>query len=135
MDIPKAVIWSGAGFTYNDLLTYRLNDQSYRPPSDNSERQRKRQELRDNYGEYNDSSDFWKQVNPINYLEGVKTKISLHHAVDDGVVSVEYSRNLNNILDKPNISHEINEYKSGGHNIGGNNFVKAMEATVEFLKR
>jgi dipeptidyl aminopeptidase/acylaminoacyl peptidase len=133
-DIPKVVIWAGAGYTYNDLLAYKLNDQSYRPPQDNTARQRKRQELREKYGEFNENSDFWKQVVPTNYLDGVKTEISLHHAVDDNVVSVEYSRNLNRILDETDIAHELNEYPSGGHNINGLNFTKAMERTVEFYK-
>lgn len=131
--IPKVVIWAGAGYTYNDLLEYKLNDQSYRPPEDNTNRQKKRKELRDKYGEFNDQSDFWKQVVPTNYLDGVKTKISLFHAVDDNVVSIEYSRNLKRILDEKGITNELTEYPSGGHNITGTNFTRAMQKTMYFF--
>lgn len=133
-DIPAVVVWAGAGFTYNDLLAYRINDQSYRPPTDNTRRSQKRQELRNNYGEFDENHEFWKQVTPMDYLDGVKGAISLHHAVDDAVVSVEYSRNLNELLDGSQITHELNEYPSGGHNITGSNFSRAMQDTVNFLK-
>lgn len=133
-DIPAVVVWAGAGFTYTDLLTYRINDQSYRPPSDNSRRSQKRQELRNNYGEFDANHDFWKQVTPINYLDGVTGAISFHHAIDDSVVSVEYSRNINRLLNGSQISHQLNEYTSGGHNITGSSFSRAMQDTVSFLK-
>lgn len=133
-DIPALVVWGGAGFTYNDLIDYRIQDNSYRPPVDNTERMRKRKELMDFYGSFNSESWFWKQVTPMNYLEDIKTKLQLHHAVDDNVVSVEYSRNLDKLLDETNITHELYEYGSGGHNISGSSFAIAMQRTVEFFK-
>lgn len=133
-DIPAVVIWGGAGFSYTDLLTYRISDNSYRPPMQNTETQNKRRLLNETHGTFNADSEFWKQVPATNYLTGVTGAIQLHHAVDDATVNVEYSRNLNNILEKTLIPHEFYEYTSGGHNISGSAFTLAMQRTVEFFK-
>lgn len=133
--IPVAVVWGGAGFTYADLQEYRINDTSYRPPTQATNTQRKRDQLFEKYGTFNPDSSFWKLVTPINFLSDVKTAIQLNHAVDDSVVNVEYSRNLNKILDETSISHELKEYYSGGHNIEGTNFTNAMENTVRYYKK
>ena len=132
-DIPVAVIWGGAGYTYTDLREYRLNDNSYRPPSSQSQRRRRRDELFGTHGEFDNNSQFWRSVAPTNYLNEIQTAIQLNHAVDDDVVSVEYSRNLNKLLDQTEIRHEIHEYSSGGHNITGASFSQAMENTLRFL--
>jgi hypothetical protein len=132
-DIPALVIWGGAGYTYSDLLQYRIMDNSYRAPQQSTERARKRQLLRDTYGEFDPKSDFWKQVAPTNYLDGISGAISFQHAANDDVVSIQYSRNINKILDGTNIVHELNEYPSGGHNLTGDTFAKAMQATIKFF--
>lgn len=133
-DIPAVVIWAGAGYTYVDLLSYRISDMSYRPPPANTERQRKRQALRDAYGEFDASSPFWKQVAVTQYLPDLKGALQIHHAVDDDVVSIEYSRNLMKLLDATAIVRELHEYPSGGHNITGASFTKAMERTAGFFR-
>lgn len=131
-DIPAVVIWAGAGYTYTDLLTYRISDASYRPPLLTTPRQARRQQLRDTYGEFTDSSPFWRQVAVTDYLKDLKGALEIHHAVDDTVVSVEYSRNLMKLLDETDVTHRLYEYPSGGHNISGVNFSTAMQRTVEF---
>lgn len=132
--IPVAVIWAGAGFTYADLQEYGIDDNSYRPPSQDSERQRKRQLLFEKHGTFDSTSNFWSKVVPTNYLEGVTTAIQLNHAIDDTVVSIEYSRNLASILEDSEFEYELKEYSSGGHNISGENFTAAMQNTVDFFK-
>lgn len=134
-DIPALVTWGGAGYTYEDLRTYGLNDNSYRPPSTSNERQRRRSELRELYGEYDSSSGFWQQVSPINYLEGVEGAIEIHHAKDDSVVNIGYARDLMKQLDGSKIPHTLYEYSSGGHNLSGTSFSIAMQRTVEFYKK
>lgn len=133
--IPVAVIWAGAGYTYTDLQEYSIDDTSYRPPPPDSERARKRQELRDTYGNFDPNHWFWKQVPATNYLEGVSGAIQLNHATDDNVVSVNYSRNLIGLLDKTSVVHELKEYSTGGHNLAGNSFNQAMRNTVEFFNK
>jgi dipeptidyl aminopeptidase/acylaminoacyl peptidase len=133
--IPAVVIWAGAGYTYTDLVTYRISDNSYRPPQVTSNRQRKRDELRNQYGEFNAAHPFWKQVAVTDYLKDIKGALHIHHAVDDDVVSIEYSRNLVKLLDATDVTHALYEYQSGGHNISGSAFTTAMQRTVEFFKQ
>lgn len=133
-DIPGIVIWAGAVYTYADMQEYGIDDNSYRPPPQNSERVRKRQLLRETHGDFSPDSEFWKQVAPTNYLQDIKGAIQIHHAVDDNVVSIEYSRNLMNLLDNTAVLHELVEYPSGGHNLTGSNFTQAMQRTVNFFQ-
>jgi len=134
-NIPAAVIWAGAVYTYEDFREYGINDNSYQPPREDSTGRRKRNELFETHGQFDADSGFWKQVVPVNYLAEVTTAIQLDHAVNDEVVSVEYSRNLVKILDQASITHELKEYSSGGHNITGSSFNPAMQNTAEFFKK
>lgn len=133
-DIPAAVFWAGAGYTYQDFATYGIGDNSYRPPTGSSERARKRQLLNSYYGEFDENSWFWKMVPATNYLDGIKTNIELHHSIDDQVVNVNYSRDLKKILDEKKIPSNYFEYNFGGHNISGSSFDVAMQRTVNFFK-
>lgn len=131
-EIPALVIWAGAVYSYTDW-EFGINDNSYRPPDDDSVRARKRRELFDKYGEFDANSEFWRQVPATNYLDGVKGAVQVHHATDDNVVGIEYSRNLMEILDKTKIEHALFEYSGGGHNLTGSAFGSAMQRSVEFF--
>lgn len=134
-DIPAIVTWAGAGYTYADLQKYGIDDDSYRPPTVSSNRQRRREELRRLYGEFSQESEFWRQVTPANYLEGVKGAVQVHHATDDPVVNAAYGQELMRLLDTTPIPHELHEYPSGGHNLSGPAFGEAMRRTVEFFRQ
>ncbi|OGG14614.1 hypothetical protein A2773_02400 [Candidatus Gottesmanbacteria bacterium RIFCSPHIGHO2_01_FULL_39_10] len=134
-DIKAAVIVSGAVYTYIDLGEYGISDSSYQPPGNSSERARRRQRIRDVYGDPSADSPFWREIAPSNYLTDLKGAIQIHHATNDNVVSINYSRNLNGLLDKTNVPHEIFEYQSGGHNLIGSSFTQAMQRSVEFFKK
>lgn len=133
-DIPKVIIWAGAVYSYTDMAKYGIQDNSYRPMGMTAARQKRRQELFDTYGEFGESNDFWKKVVGLNYLEGVKTKFAVHHAVDDNVVNIGYSRDLVEELRKKSVDVELFEYKNGGHNIGGTSFTSAIKQSAEFFK-
>ena len=133
--IPAVVIWAGAVYSYEDLQKYGLFDNSYRPPGEGTQRQRRRQELFDKYGQFDKNSDFWKKVAAVNYLSDLKGAIQIHHATFDTVVDVGYSRDLMNLFDKTSVFHELFEYSGGGHNISGSSFNLAMQRTVEFFKK
>jgi len=135
MDIPAVVIWAGAVFSYSDRIKYGLNDNSYRPPQTITQRQNRQRAIYDKHGEFDANSPFWKQVTPTNYLMDIQGAIQLHHAVNDDVVNIGYSRDLVPLLDKAKVVHEFYEYQSGGHNINGTSFVLAMQRTVEFFKK
>ncbi len=134
-DIPAASIWAGAGFTYEDLRKYGLNDNSYRSPSQSVRRSSQRQRLFAAHGEFDPTDSFWKQVAATNYLSDFTGAIQLHHAKDDTVVKVNYSQDLNAFLDSTTIPHELYEYQTGGHNILGASFTSAMSRTVEFYEK
>jgi uncharacterized protein len=133
-DIKAVVIWAGAVYTYLDFGEYGISDNSYRPPAVTTPRANRRQELFNAHGQFNSEHPFWKQVPATNYLSDIKGAIQIHHAVDDSVVDIGYSRNLDQILDKTSISHQLFEYQSGGHNLNGASFNAAMQRSVDFFR-
>lgn len=133
-NIPATVIWAGAVYTYLDLGEYGISDNSYQPPTEDSPRRQERNRLRALYGDFDSESLFWQSVVPTNYLRGVTGALQINHAINDSVVSVEFSRNLQTILGNSDIIFELNEYTSGGHNIAGNTFTQAMQNTVRFFE-
>ena len=133
-NIKALVIWAGAVYTYADFADYRIQDTSYRPPEDDSERRRKREELFDAHGSFDPASEYWQMVVPTNYLDGVAGAIQIHHATNDSVVSVDYSRNLLDVISGSGINTTLFEYPSGGHNITGGSFTQAMQRSVEFFE-
>lgn len=134
-NIKAVAIWGGAVYTYDDMREYGIDDGSYRPPASNSPSRLKRQQLFDTYGQFQADHPFWKQVPATNYVDGITGAVGLFHAVNDAVVSIEYSRNLVKILDPAGVTHELYEYSSGGHNISGSVFSQAMRDTVNFYKK
>jgi fermentation-respiration switch protein FrsA (DUF1100 family) len=132
-DIPKIIVWAGAVYTYQDMSEYGIQDSSYQPPPSTSDRQQRRDALFETHGRFTPDSDFWQQVVPTNYLDGVSSSIQVHHATNDNVVSIEYSRNLMTILNQTAIPHQLYEYNSGGHNLTGNTFNQAIQRTADFL--
>lgn len=133
-DIPAIVIWAGAVYTYEDMKEFGIDDNSYRPPVDDSARRRYREELNNRYGTFDKNSDYWKKVVPTNYLQGVSSNLLLLHAIDDSVVNVEYSRNLVNLLEASEIKSELIEFKTGGHNIISPSYENAMDKSLNFFK-
>lgn len=134
-EIPAVVIWAGAVYSYTDMQKYGISDNSYRPPQDANRNTSLRAMLNNKYGSFDPNNEFWKQVPMTNYLKDIKTAISLNHAIDDDVVNIGYSRDLNELLNQANIIHELNEYPSGGHNISGAYFTQAMQNTVNFFNK
>ena len=134
-EFSAVVIWGGAVFSYQDWLKYGLQDHSYRPPRLVENRQSKRQLLGDAHGDFDPNSEFWKLVPATNFLSDRNTAIQLHHAVDDTVVSINYSRDLATILAAEQRTYELHEYQSGGHNISGQAFTVAMQRTVEWYQK
>lgn len=133
-DIPAGVIWAGAGYTYKDLADYRITDSSYQPNQTANRNMQRRAKIREAYGDPDLNKEFWKQLSFVTYLDEIEGALEIHHAVNDDVVSVEYTRNLKNYLEKSTVKHEIYEYPSGGHNIDGVSFNSAMQRTVDFYK-
>jgi uncharacterized protein len=130
--IHAGVIWAGAVYTYADMRLFGIQDSSYQPSQ--NPQQGRRQEMYKTVGEPDSGSEFWEWVKPVNYLGDLQGLVQLHHATADPVVSVEYSRNLKQLLDQAGVSAELFEYQSGGHNLSSPAFTEAMGRSVEALK-
>lgn len=133
-DTKAVAIWAGAVYTYSDMQELGIDDNSYQPPASSSPSRQRRNQLFEKYGEFNPNSEFWKQVPMTNYLADIEGAISLSHAKDDAVVTIDYSRNLARLLSEAGVSYELNEYDGGGHNLTGSYLSEAMGRTVEFFK-
>jgi len=136
-DIPAVVIWSGAGYTYTDLMKYKLSDPSFQPSpeSSNSANFRLRGQLQKLYGKPDLSKPFWHAMAPVSFLSDLKGAIQVDQAQDDPVVNINYNRDLMKLFDATSVPHSIYEYPTGGHNITGQSFDQAMQNTVEFYKK
>ncbi len=141
-DIKAGVIWAGAVYSYEDFSKYRISDSSFvaRPAMQvashpNRDTNSEIQKLREDPKSIDFSSNYWKAVSLTQNINYLKSPIQIHHAVDDNVVNVGYSRDLEKVLKDNLKNYEYFEYSSGGHNISGFNFTQAMERTVEFFKK
>lgn len=132
-EIPAAVIWAGAVYTYEDWEEYGISDGSYRPPTNQEVRQRERDSLFETHGRFDRTSPFWITVAPTKYLKDLEGAIQLNHAVNDEVVNIGYSRDLATLLEENGVEYELKEYSSGGHNLTGSTFNEAMGNTVNFF--
>ena len=70
---------------------------------------------------------------PTTYLAEYTGALQLHHAVDDEVVNVGYSRDLSALAKQLELDFEYHEYPTGGHDIEGTSFTRAMERTSEWF--
>lgn len=134
-EIPATVIWAGAVYSYSDWKKYGLSDHSFvLTEKRRSDREAERAALFTAHGEFDSTSGFWQQVSATNYLNEIAGAIQLHHAVDDAVVNIGYSRDLASMLDQTSVPHEFYEYPSGGHNISGSSFSLAMQRSIDFFQ-
>lgn len=133
--IKAGVIWAGAVYSYTDFTQYRLNDRSFVRRNDIPSRfLRRSTDLFSTVGEISEDNDFWKMVAPTNYLDELGGGIQLHHAENDEVVNINYSRELSERLEKSGASYELHTYSQGGHNLSSPSFTQAMMRTVEFYQ-
>lgn len=140
-NIKAGVIWAGAVYSYSDFAKYRISDNSYagrpRTPeyeeSPNRENSEAISKLRGGEN-INYSDDFWKSISLTANINYLNSPLQIHHAVNDPVVDIGYSRDLADVLKETNKDYELFEYVSGGHNIDSPYFEEAMQRTVEFFK-
>ncbi|OGC61134.1 hypothetical protein A3K34_01855 [candidate division WWE3 bacterium RIFOXYC1_FULL_40_10] len=143
-EIKAGVIWAGAVYSYRDFVAYRINDTSYahRPfETKEGEEQRNRetspniQKIREDPDSVDFADPFWTSISLTANLKYLENPIQIHHALDDAVVDVGYSRDLVEVLKTANKLYEFYEYDGGGHNITSPYFETAMERTVEFFRK
>lgn len=134
-DIKAGVIWAGAVYSYNDLTQYAISDPSFNPNAAQIPSGRRMgQILREKYGQPNTAEPYWKAVSLTENIDYLQSPLQLHHAVNDDVVNIGYSRDLEAVLTAHNKFHEFYEYDGGGHNISSPYFEDAMLRTIIFFQ-
>lgn len=137
-DIKAGVIWAGAVYSYGDLAAYGISDSSFvRAPdgANESPGRRRGREIREAYGEPGSDHPYWQAVSLSGNIRYLQNPLQLHHAANDSVVSVAYSRDLSGVLQANNKVYEYYEYEGGEHNIESPYFETAMLRTIEFFQK
>ena len=133
--IKAGVIWAGAVYSYDDFEKYAITDTSFVPPSTESPGSRLRREMFQTYGQPNTAVAFWQAVSLTKNIEYLQSPLQLHHAIDDDVVNIGYSRDLAAVLEASGKTYESYEYDTGGHNISSPSFELAMQRTIAFFQK
>ena len=138
-EIKAGVIWAGAVYSYEDFLTYGINDHTYRPPAvpgelEQDEHLRGTRAIFEIYGWPDTEQLFWQAVSLTENIEYLTRPIQLHHAEDDPVVNINYSYGLAGALLDSGKSYEFFTYDGGGHNLISPWFDQAMLRTVKFFQ-
>jgi dipeptidyl aminopeptidase/acylaminoacyl peptidase len=144
-DIRAVSLWAGAGYTYQDLRTYRISDSSYVPQSPRptptptmaeatsaAQANSVRAALFDRESEIDYQSPFWQAMLPTNFMSELQGAVQLQHASDDEVVNVGYSRDLVALLQTAGVPHEYWEYGAGGHNLTAS-FNTSVQRMLDFF--
>jgi len=132
--VKAGVIWAGAVYSYDDFGRYAITDTSYVPPSTESASSRRSRAIFETYGRPNTAEAFWRAVSLTENIEYLQNPLQLHHALDDEVVNIGYSRDLAAVLEANGKPYEFYEYDSGGHNISAPSFDLAMQRTIAFFR-
>jgi len=138
-DIQAGVIWSGAVYSYEDLVTYGISDNTYRPPAppENQEEGqpvRRSQLILETYGRPDLENPYWRAVSLTENLSYLTSAIQIHHAENDLVVNINYSYGLAENLQEKNKPYQFYIYEGGGHNLISPYFDQAMLRTVQFFE-
>ena len=141
-EIKAGVIWAGAVYSYEDFAKYRLYDGSYvrRQNPNNSQNQQSSNrpgnseitKLRETPEDIDFTDPFWSSLSLTQNLKYLSGPVQLHHAVNDDVVNIGYSRDLVEAFEENDLDLELFEYEGGGHNIDSPYFEQAMQRTVDF---
>jgi len=133
--IQAGVIWAGAVYSYDDFTRYSIDDPSYNPAAAASSPSRRiGQLIRETYGPPDTAEPFWQAVSLTGHIDLLQAPLQLHHAVDDNVVTIDYSRDLAAVLNATGKVYGFYEYDGGGHNITSPYFGEAMQRTIEFFR-
>ena len=136
-DIKAGVIWAGAVYSYDDFVTYRIDDPS-RPPAGSAQASASRSRSRaliSLYGEPNSTRPFWRAVSLTENIDYLQSPLQIHHAVNDTVVNVGYSIDLSTVLAQHNKVYEFYTYDGGGHDIESPSFETAILRTITFFQK
>src|SRR5579859_6500760 len=133
-DIKAAVIWAGSVGSSDQLLAWwqkRIAAGILR--GNDVEAANQFMSLVKQYGTPAQNPSYWNSVDPTQFLGDVTAPMQLHHEENDPVVPVDFSTSLKDRLTKAGKVVELHTYQGSDHNIGGNEFVPAMSASLTFF--
>jgi len=140
-DVKAGVIWAGAVYSYDDLMTLGIDDDTYQPPATPTPEvsvsptpPTGREAIFDTYGRPDLQVDYWRAVALTSNIAFLNQPIQLHHALDDTVVNIAYSYGLAAVLQENGKPYAFFEYEGGGHNLISPYFEQAMQRTVDFFR-
>ncbi len=135
-DIKVAVIWGGVMASYDILTSDWQQMVTYQQPEYDLKIENKHMdELIKSYGWPKDNPEFWRTIDPLNYLSEIITPIQLHVGEKDEEVPTKFSEDLHNNLLSLNKISEYYNYPNGDHNIINPNYHLAMQRTIEFFDK
>ncbi|MBU2025421.1 MAG: alpha/beta fold hydrolase [Patescibacteria group bacterium] len=123
-DVKAYSFWSGVVGSYQDELETYNDKISFMRGSN---------PLVEENGLPSENPQFWKQVDPYEFLSDISAPIQLQHATGDKSVPIELSRHLRDELQKKEKKVEYIEYQGDDHNIAQNSTL-AWQRTVQFFK-
>ncbi|OGC68363.1 hypothetical protein A2364_02895 [candidate division WWE3 bacterium RIFOXYB1_FULL_43_12] len=141
--IKAGVIWAGAVYSYADFAKYGISDNSYvhKPYETREGRQEQNREIsaevqkiKTEPDKIDFSNDFWSAISLTKNIKYLSGALQIHHAIDDNVVNIGYTRDLEEVLKNAGKDYSVYEYEGGGHNIVFPYYDIAMQRTVEFYK-
>ncbi|MFH1601402.1 MAG: alpha/beta fold hydrolase [Candidatus Shapirobacteria bacterium] len=138
-DIKVGEVWAGVVASYEDLAKNWHhpvhNPQPWVPSQREQAAQRPgRQELIDQYGDFEQNPQFWQSISPISFVSDISGPIQLQHGTADAEVPLLFSQELEQALKKANKPVELFVYENDNHNLS-NNLTLALKRSVEFFDK
>lgn len=132
--VKAGVIWAGVVGDYEDLLERYRKRIPWMNAGASSMTRSALAEALEKYGSPSANNNFWKEIDPYNYLAEISGPVQLHHGDLDDSVPVEFSAHLDDALKKAGKESENYVYVGSDHNIA-QHFGTAMQRSIEFFDK
>jgi uncharacterized protein len=123
-DIKAASFWAGVVGSFEDMYETYIDDIPFLDNTLNP--------LVQTYGLPSSNPQFWRALEPYEFLGEINIPIELQHATGDKSVPVELSRELKTALEGAGKDVTYIEYQGDDHNISANSS-RAWQRTIEFF--
>lgn len=132
--IKVGVMWAGVVGDYEDLLERYRKRIPWLSTSASPRTRSALAEALEKYGSPSAQNNFWKDIDPYNYLSDISGPVQLHHGDLDDSVPVEFSAHLHEALQDAGKESENFVYQGSDHNIA-QGFNLAMQRSIEFFDK
>lgn len=92
------------------------------------------QDLTQQYGTPEQNPEFWRSIDPLNFLQDINVPVEIQHGLSDSEVNPQVSQNLNDKLKALGKIVDYYTYPGDNHNLS-NNLDTAMERSVAFFDK